>query len=91
MFYRKGVLYFAKIDRKTPVLESLFNKVAKNDSVFAKINERVSQRVISDFFATSNERILKRVTSDILQWAASAISKQQILQRIMSDFTTSYK
>ena len=55
MFYRKGVLYFAKIDRKTPVLESLFNKVAKNDSVFAKINERVSQRVISDFFATSNE------------------------------------
>ena len=32
---------------------------------------------------TSNERILKRVTSDILQWAASAISNQQILQRVI--------
>ena len=32
---------------------------------------------------TSNERILKRVTSDILQRAASAISNQQILQRVI--------
>ena len=41
------------------------------------------------FFATSNERILQRVRSDFLQRATSATSNERILQRVTSDFTTS--
>ena len=37
-------------------------------------------------FATSNERILQRVTSDFLQRATSATSNERILQRVTSDF-----
>ena len=65
---------FAKIHRKAPVVELLFHKVAKSDSTSATSNERISQRVTSDFFATSNEQILQRGTSDFLQRATSVTS-----------------
>ena len=55
------------------MLESHFEKVAKSDSTSAVSNERISQRVTSDF----------------LQQASSATSKKQIMQRVTSDFTTS--
>ena len=48
---------------------------------FATSNERILQRVTSDF--------LQRATSDFLQRATSATSNDRILQRITSDFTTS--
>ena len=55
------------------MVEFLFHKVTKSDSTSA----------------TSNERILQRVTSDFLQRATSATSNERILQRVRSDFTTS--
>ena len=55
------------------MLELHFKKVAKSDSTPA----------------TSNERISQRVTTDFLQQATSATSKKQILLRVTSDFTTS--
>ena len=51
------------------MVEFLFHKVTKSDSTSATSNERILQRVTSDFLqratsATSNERILQRVTSN---------------------------
>ena len=46
------------------------------------------------FVAMSNERVLQQATSDVviyLRQATSVTSKKQILQRAMSDFTTSNK
>lgn len=46
------------------------------------------------FVAMSNERVLQQATSDTviyLRQATSVTSKKQILQRAMSDFTTSNK
>ena len=40
-------------------------------------------------FATSSERILQQKTSDFLQRATSATGKEQNLQPVTSDFTTS--
>ena len=82
---------FAKIHRKAPVVELLLHKVAKSDSTSATSNERISQRVTSNFLqratpATSNEQILERVKSDFLQQATSATSNEQILQPVTSDF-----
>ena len=62
----------------------------------ATSNERILQRVTSDFLqrstsVTSNERILQQITSDFLQRATSATGNERILQRVTSDFTTSNK
>ena len=78
MFYRTGV----------------FNKVVWSDSTSTTSNERILQRVTSDFLqqatsSTSNKQILPRVTSDFLQRATFATSNEQILLRLTSDFTTS--
>ena len=37
----------------------------------------------------SKERISQRLTSDLLQRATSAVSNEQILQQVTSDYTTS--
>ena len=65
------------------MVEFLFHKVTKSDSTSATSNERILQRVTSDFLqratsATSNERILQRVTSDFCN--------EQLLQRVTSEF-----
>ena len=74
MLYRIGAFKILhKSHRKTRVLESLLNKVAKSDSTSA----------------TSNERILQRVTSDFLQQSISGTSNEQILQQVTSNFTMS--
>ena len=66
-----------------PVVELLFHKVVKSDSTSATSNERILQRVTSDFLqqaisATSNEQILQRATS--------ATTNEWILKRVTSDF-----
>ena len=74
MLYRIGVFkILQKSHRKTHVLESLLNKVSKSESISA----------------TSNERILQRVTSDFLQQSISETSNEQILQQVTSNFTMS--
>ena len=85
---------FAKFHRKSPVLKSLFKKVAKSDSTSATNNKQISQRVTSVFLqratsATSNERIFHRITSDFLQRVTSATSNERNLQRVTSNFATS--
>ena len=40
---------------------------------------------VERFFATSNDRVIQRVTSDFLQWATSETSNKRILQRVTSD------
>ena len=77
---------FAKFHRKSPVLKSLFKKVAKSDSTSATNNKQILQRATS---ATSNERIFHRITSDFLQRVTSATSNERILQRVTSNFATS--
>ena len=64
-----------------PVLESLFNKVAKSNSISTTSNERTLQRVTSDFlqqgtYTTSNEQILQILTSDFLQQVTSGTSNK---------------
>ena len=64
-----------------PVLESLFNKVAKSNSISTTSNERILQRVTSGFlqretYATSNEQILQLLTSDFLQQVTSGTSNE---------------
>ena len=61
------------------MVEFLFHKVTKSDFTSATSNERILQRVTSEFLqratsATSNEQILQRVTSDFLQRVTSATS-----------------
>ena len=75
-------------------MEFLFHKVTKSDSTSATSNERILQRVTSDFLqratsTTSNQQILQRPTSNFLQRATSATSNERILQRVTSDFTSS--
>ena len=57
---------------------------------FATSNERILQRVTSDFLqretsATSNEQSLQQVTSDFLERATSTTSNEWILQRVTSN------
>ena len=82
MFYRIGTRKVSeKFTRKHLRWTYFVNKVAKSDSTSAKSNERILQRVTSDFlqratFATSNKQILQRVTSDFLQQTISAMSNE---------------
>ena len=73
------------------MVKFLFQKVTKSDSISATSNERILQRVTSEFLqratsARSNEQILQQVTSDFLQRTTSATSNERILQRVKSDF-----
>ena len=83
-------MFFRKNSQETPVLELLFHKIAKSDSTSATSNERILQRVTSDFLqratsATSSEWILQQVTSDFLQRATTATSNERILQGVTSN------
>ena len=62
-------------------MEFLLHKVTKSDSTSATSNERILQRVASEFLqratsAMNNEPILQGVTSDFLQRATSATSNE---------------
>ena len=62
-------------------MEFLLHKVTKSDSTSATSNERILQRVTSEFLqratsAMNNEPILQGVTSDFLQRATSATSNE---------------
>lgn len=67
----------------------------KNYSLVWEFLQRTTSGTSNKWFvAMSNERVLQQATSDIviyLRQATSVTSKKQILQRAMSDFTTSNK
>ena len=42
---------------KAPVVEFLFHKVAKSDTTSATSNERILQRVTSDFTSSNEQRV----------------------------------